>query len=236
VRLVRGPEHALMPELWEIGIEHSTGDVVAITTANCIPNDDWAAKILEAHASDVAAVGGAIENDPAAAPADWAVYFCRYSSYALPFASEEVEDFAGANATYTRAALAVCETARRDGFWEALVHAELRRAGYKLLKTPDVVVVNRRAFTAPEFVRQRFVHGRQYGGAVAAGAPAGRRLLRVVATPAIPAVLLLRIGRRVAARGRHMKKFVVSLPFLVAFLASWSVGEACGYLWPERKA
>jgi hypothetical protein len=53
-------------------------------------------------------------------------------------------------------------------------------------------------------------------------------MFRALSSPAVPAVLLLRIARRAASRGR-VRGFLLGLPYLVLFLSLWAAGEAAGY-------
>ncbi|HVF11306.1 MAG TPA: glycosyltransferase, partial [Abditibacteriaceae bacterium] len=72
--LVRRAASLLIPELWEIGINESQGDIVALTTAHCIPAADWIEQILKAHEKPHAGIGGAIENAPDVGSVQWAIY------------------------------------------------------------------------------------------------------------------------------------------------------------------
>ncbi|MCZ6766807.1 MAG: glycosyltransferase, partial [bacterium] len=133
VQVIRSPESNFIPELWEVGINRSTGDIIVITTAHCIPAGDWIDSILKAHEKPFAGIGGAIENDGTSGLTDWAIYFCRYSRYMLPFGEREVDDIPGDNASYKRAAMEGCKEERRNGFWEPTVHAQFAREGLRLL-------------------------------------------------------------------------------------------------------
>lgn len=230
VRLVRSRPSALIPHLWEEGIRQSRGRIVAITTAHCVPREDWVDHILRAHAGEHVAVGGAIENDRRAGPVDWAVYFCRYTPFMLPFAEGPVPEIPGDNASYRRTWLDRCDATWRNGFWEPDVHAELKKAGARLWLTPSIVVYHKRSFGLRGFVRQRFHHGMHFGGARARRLSLPKRLLYAALSPAIPVVLVVRIVKRVAARRRHAGALLGSLPFLVLFLLAWTLGELIGYL------
>lgn len=235
VRLVRAAGPRLMPELWEIGINDSAGEIVALTTAHFVPRGDWVAQILKAHAAPHPAIGGAIENSAAAGLADWAVYFCRYSQFMLPFPAAAARDLAGDNAAYKRRALERYREERRAGFWEPLIHAAMMRDGYELRLTPEIVVEHQSSFGVAEFIRQRFWHGRQFGSGRATVMPAWRRLVYLLLSPLIPAALLWRIARRVLARRRHAGKLLLASPILFLFLLGWAAGEASGYLRPRRR-
>lgn len=102
VKLIEFSKHALIPELWSAGIEAASGEIIAITIAQCIPDSNWVSKIIESLKLPYSAVGGAIENLETSSISDWALYFCRYSNYMLPFTEREVYDMAGDNAAYKR--------------------------------------------------------------------------------------------------------------------------------------
>jgi len=231
VKLIVAPADALMPELWETGIRQSAGEIVALTTSHFVPEPDWVKRMLRAHRSAYTAIGGAIENDPRGDLTDWAVYFGRYSAFIPPFAAAEAADIAGDNASYKRAAIDRYPDARRNGFWEPMVHDEMRRDGMKLLLDPSIVVRHTKSFTATGFIAQRFWHGRQYGSARAARAAAIKRAMYLLLSPVVPGLLFFRIARRVFAKKRHVAKFLLSSPILFLFLLSWSAGEASGSLW-----
>ena len=230
LKLVRSPESDFIPELWEAGIRQSSGEIVAITTAHCVPHPNWVEEVIRAHEGPYSGIGGAIENDQSAGLVEWAIYFCRYSLYMLPFEERFVEDFAGDNASYKRWAVEQCKKARANGFWEPFVHAELLKAGLKLMVTPNIVVNHKRSFSLRGFIKQRFWHGKQFGRERAAGLSGSRRALYILASPLIPLLFLWRITRRVLAKKRYVKQYVLSLPILMLFLISWSVGELSGYL------
>jgi hypothetical protein len=50
-------------------------------------------------------------------------------------------------------------------------------------------------------------------------------------SPLLPLLLLLKITRKVAVKKKYTGKFILSLPILILFLSSWSLGESSGYLW-----
>ena len=228
--LLRLPPSALIPELWAAGIRASHGDLVAITTAHCVPCERWMATMLDALAGPAAGVGGAIDNDPEGTAVDWAVYFCRYAAYMPPVREGFAAEIAGDNAAYKRRAIDACAGVWRDGFWEAAVHAELRQAGERLWLAPAALVCHKRSFDFAGFLRQRFVHGMRYGRDRRREIGGAGRWLRALTSPLIPAVLLFRIVRQVRRKRRHGKELARALPFVLAFLAAWTSGELIGTL------
>ncbi len=235
IMLIRSAAGKQMPELWEIGISRSAGDVVALTTSHFVPEENWIAEILKAHQSNYAGIGGAIENDNKAGLVSWAVYFCRYSPYMLPFREVTVNDFAGDNASYKRSALDRYRDARRKGFWEFFIHTAMRNDGLELLLTPKMVVYHQKSFSLGGFMSQRFWHGRQFGSERAANISLVKRLFYILLSPLIPLVFLSRITRRVFSKRTKIKQYFLSMPILLLFLLSWAAGELTGYLGAKQK-
>ena len=230
ITLIKASQDKLIPELWGIGIEKSSGELVAVTTTHFMPAKNWIGEILKIHEAQYSGVGGAIENGEEAGIVSWAVYFCRYSRYMLPFNRANVEDFAADNASYGRADLESVKPAMENGFWEVFVHQEMRKERMSLILTPEIVVYHQDSFTFSGFMHQRFLHGRQFGYARAQGLTTLKTAALAILSPTIPFIFLYRITRRILAKKRNTKKYLLSLPVLFLFLVSWSAGEFCGYL------
>ncbi len=222
-----------IPELWEAGIRASRGSIVALTTAHCVPDDDWMKEVLAAHHGSVyVGIGGAIENDASASITDWAVYLCRYARYMRPFAPYVIRDIPADNASYKRWALDSCTDVRARGFWEPDIHAKLTAEGYQLFMTPRIGVRHLRSFTFIKFMRQRFWHGRQFGSSRAMRLSTAVRLAHIVAAPLVPFLMLTRIACQVFRRRQHITHLLLATPVLLLFLASWTTGQVIGYMAP----
>lgn len=229
VRLLKQPAQALINELWSAGIMQSHGDIVALTTAHCIPASDWIAQVRKAHGGVAAGVGGAINGEAQSSLVDWAVCFCRYSRFLPPLRAEEVEDIPADNAAYKREPLFRQEAQWRDGFWEPQVHSALALEGQVLWLAPAMQVHHRHSYDFAGFVRQRFAHGQKYGGWRASTLSPVKRALMLAASPLIPLVLLQRTARRVLGKGGNRVRLMATLPLLAAFFIAWACGEALGY-------
>jgi glycosyltransferase involved in cell wall biosynthesis len=230
VKLIVQPPSALIPHLWATGIRQSAAEIVAITTAHCIPDTHWLTRLLQAHAAPVSAIGGAIEHAAPTGVVDWAIYFCRYSQYMLPFPEGFAPEIPGDNAAYKRAYLDQCQHVWRHGFWEPAVHAALKKAGCRLLLLPSIVVYHQQSFGFWGFMHQRFQHGRQFGGERTLRLSGLQRGLYIAFSPVIPCVLLYRIVRQVLTKRRHRTRLLVCPPLLMLFLLAWALGELRGYL------
>lgn len=230
IRLIKNRGPALIPELWSRGIAESSGQIVAITIAQFIPADNWIASIIESLQPPYSAVGGAIENSAPASPGDWALYFCRYSNYMLPFIAREVKDMAGDNAAYKREALEPYYETIKEGFWENRVNAAMVKDGLKILLTPDIVAFHKKSFGIIAFSIQRFLHGYHYGRERLLPLPVIKKLVFILAFPLIPFVHISRIFQRVLQRNRYKTKLILSSPILFLFVLCWSMGELSGYM------
>jgi hypothetical protein len=231
VAWVDAPGDLPIPGLWSMGMQRSSRDVVALTTAHFAPAPDWVPAIRRSHARlDSPAIGGPIDPPRGGGLVDWATYFMRYSAYARCDREEARDDLAGDNASYKRAAVLAHADLLRDGFWEQEFHRRFRRAGRTLTLVPDMRVRQRTSFGFRRFLRQRFEHGRRFGRARLAGRGAGAHAVYVLASPLVPAILLTRIGGRVVRNGRDLGTFLAALPILSCFVLAWTVGEAMGYL------
>jgi hypothetical protein len=230
IRFLRADSPVSVPALWTLGIHAAAGDIVALTIENCVPELDWAARMVSAHRTECAAAGGAIEPNANAGIADWAIYFCRYSNYMLPFPARFLDDLAADNCSYKRQELDSVMHLAGDGFWEALIHADMRKAGRKLYCDPGIVVRWAGGISFSRFLSRRFRHGRYFAARRSMGFSSGQRVVRAIGAPAVPLLLLNRIATRTRNKGRHFRSFLISLPLILCFLASWAAGEGIGYL------
>ena len=229
-RVIKVAEPKLIPQLWAIGAQAARGRIIAFTTAHFVLDKRWIAETLHHHQSNYAAVGGTIENTESASPAQWAVYFCRYYRYMLPFTQHLVRQVPGDNASYKRWVLEEYPDLIEDGFWETNVNNQLFDDGHALLLTPTIRVDQLGSCGAWAFCKQRLIHGRRFGRERRASASDIRRLLYVVSSPLIPLIILGKIFKEVFKKKRHRAALFISLPSLILFVLSWSAGESLGYL------
>jgi glycosyl transferase family 2 len=225
-----GPER-LIPQLWSLGIASARGGIVATTTAHCVPKHDWIARMREAHVRlDAAGIGGPIEAPRGGSAVEWATYFLRYSNYFNYHCEQNVHEIAADNASYKREGLEAHRDAMSGGFWEPDFHRLLFAEGKALAFVPEIRVRLATSFGFGWFCAQRLHHGRQFGAARVREAGAALRMIRIVSSPLIPAVLLAKVFARVLRSRRDLAPFFLSLPVLLAFILAWTAGEVWGYL------
>lgn len=239
VRLVRAGSDCLVPQLWAEGIARARAPLVALTTAHCIPADDWLSSILRIAAEQPSAVGfgGPIDGPRSRRPLDWAIYFSRYSAYMPPVSPGPVADVAGDNAAYRRAALAGCHAEMADGFWETIIHRRLRADGHQLYLSPTIRVRHGPGISVRRYAAVRYRHGRHYGATRPTDSGI-ERVARILSGPLLLPFLALRTDQRVARhRPDWRQRYLRSLPWLLPILGAWTVGEVTGYLraWSVRR-
>lgn len=221
----------LIPHLWAIGMARSVHPIVAITTAHFIPAANYLSMLRRAHARlDAVGIGGAIDPPPNGDSVTWATYFLRYSTYLGWDSVRAVEDFAGDNASYKRAVLALSPDLVDQGFWEQRAHRALVERGHRLCFLPEIRLTLSTSFGVRRFCAQRFRHGLQFGRERVADAGVLARLVRIVSAPLIPLILLARIAGRVMRTKRYRGRFLRAFPILGMFVIAWSAGETAGYL------
>ncbi len=228
VRVLYSHQGSLIPHLWRDGILAAQGDLVATTTAHCIPAPDWVEKLLGADLSGVA-LGGTIENDPEADARSKAIFLLRYAAYAPPQAKREVHELAADNAVYRRADLLRHKDLLQRGFWEPSFHSRFRAEGLRLELDPRLKVMHRNRYSARQFIGQRLSHGREFGFTRARHRPF---LQRAVLTLLAPGVFLVLLGRILLAARRKPElhnQLATGSFWLAIFTLAWVAGEASGY-------
>jgi hypothetical protein len=230
MRWLQSSPSMLVPNLWSIGMDSSRGRIVAITTARFVPARDWLKNICESHRRLASAgIGGTIDPPCGHSAKDWAIYFLRYSAYLNYTREQIVPEIAGDNASYKRDSLVAHRDTIAEGFWEPDFHRLLRAEGKTLSFVPTIRVRQGASSGIGCFCIQRFQHGRHFGHMRLRGSSAPMRIVRVVTSPLIPAVLLTRIFARVVASRRYFDRLLFSFPLLFVFVVAWTLGEVFGY-------
>jgi hypothetical protein len=231
IRCVTSPIGSTIPDMWRDGIVAAQGDFVALLTAHCIPTRDWLAALDKLQwPESLAGVGGFFVNAPDASALDWAIYLLRYAPYSRPNTDFAVDNIAADNAIYRRREILACPDLLPHGFWEIEYHRQFALRGLQLSLCPDLVVTHRNRYTGAQIAEQRRVHGFNFGRDRTRQLSTARRIAYLVATPAIPLVLL---GKVIARAGRYgwlgkLRPAVVG--WLVYLCVNWAIGESRGVL------
>jgi hypothetical protein len=226
VRWLPVSAHTTVPQMRTWGILQSLGEIVALLEDDCVVSDGWCMAVMKAHQRSRAAIGGSIAPDSYRHLLDWAVYFCEYARFMPPF-SGATGALPGNHVTYDRAALPLLEAGQ--GFYEVFFHTEWLKSGRQLIADPALVVKNINQWSLRHITRIPFHHGRAFAGMRAASFPAWRRGLYALLSTGLPAVKVARLAMEVGRRRRYTVEFCLSIPWIMIFLTSWSLGELWGY-------
>ena len=227
------PEETTVPALRAQGAARARGEIIALLEDNCFVDGRWCEAIIKAHSLPHAAIGGAVENDSRERWFDWAVYLSDYGKYMPPLEAGEAKTLPGNNLSYKRLALERMKEVWEAGLFETFLNEELKKQGQQLYLAPSALVYHRKSYDPKETVVGYYHHARSYGGRRTAGAPALKRLFYIAGSVLLPVLLPARIALRALRKGRQTKAILLSLPHLFVLMASWSLGEFCGYVFGE---
>ncbi len=224
-------QHELFDRRRSAGLRAATAPLVAIVEDRGIPRPDWARRVVELHrALPNAVIGGAIENG-IDRPLNWAVYFCDFGRYQLPFAAGPRAYVSDVNICYKRNALEQTRELWTERYHETTVHWALQRSGEALyLASTCIVEQRRRDLTLRRCLSERIGWGRLFAYTRGRETTTAKRLAFAALAPALPFLLIGRIIRTQIAKRQPVGRLLTALPAAFALLLSWSLGELIGYL------
>lgn len=222
--------HSHLDILRAEGIRAARGEIVALTEDHARVVADWAAGMVQAHATtDAAAVGGPIENEVNQA-LNWAVYFCDFGRYQSPVRTGETNIVSDVNISYKRSALESVREVWADFYHEPFVNAALRLNGAKLLmSSAPVLNQHREHLRLGTALQERFQWGRYYAANRIRTMSGWERAARILLSPLLPVVLVARMTQLVLQRQQRVGAFLRALPFFALLTLMWSFGEFAGY-------
>jgi glycosyltransferase involved in cell wall biosynthesis len=228
VRLLSFDEPMAVPELRAAGIAAARAPHVAVIEDHCVVRDGWARRLLDAHRSGHAVVGGPVRNGATARLRDWAAFFCEYSEHMEPGPTGTVASLVGMNVSYDRRAIEAMEDLLLEGCWETWLHPRLQSRGFELYSDGEASLDHVKDFGFREFLSQRWHYARSHAGML--NERLGRkRVVYVLGSPALVPLLYVRIARNVFRKRHHRLRFLAASPLVCVYLGVWAAGEAAGY-------
>ncbi len=216
------------------GVSLARGALVAIIEDHVIVAPGWMSALQQAHAEGHRLLGGPVENGAVRSSVEWALYFVEYGMHMPPAPGGAVVSVSGVNVAYDATLLQSCRDTWRESFHENEVNDAVAALGHAPWMVPQAVVSTHLPMTFGAAAEHLFSGGRQFASYRAARATAGSRLIRVLASPAIPFVLFARLAQRVRARRPDRSAWLLrSAGATFVILSAWAAGEFTGYAMPQ---
>ena len=238
VRLHEFPERKYVGTARNQGISLARGDIIALTDADCIADENWVHEIIKAHCTPHLAIGGAIANGNPMSYVGWAAYFCEFSAWIPTQRPGWKEDIAGANMSYKR------ETFEKFGKFiegtycsDTEFHWRLHRGGHRLRFEPSMLVSHQNISHFAQLMRHEYKHGKNFATVRVKSQKfsLGRRLLYVFLSPLLPLKLFLERGLMALNSPSYLFHFFKASPLLFFAVFSWSTGEVVSYIRGNHK-
>ncbi|MCC6500703.1 MAG: glycosyltransferase [Anaerolineales bacterium] len=215
-----------VPQMRTYGILQSRGEIIALLEDDCAISDGWLTNVMQAHAQAHPIIGGAIVPGNYRRWLDWAIYFCEYGRFMPPFSGAQ-RALPGNNVTYKKTSLPILKPG--DGFYEVFFHESWQNAGGELLSDAKLSIENINHWSLRHTTQVPYHHGRAFAGMRSADFPVWRRGVYALLSLALPLLKAYRLAAVAFNRRRYGVQFIFSLPWVMVFLASWSLGELVGY-------
>jgi hypothetical protein len=216
-------------ELRTIGIKHSHAPLVAITEAQCTPCNEWLARLVAAHDSAHAVVGGTVDKT-SGSPLSWAMYLSDYNRYMPPVPAGPASYLTDCNVSYKRDVLDAIKDVWAEEFHETSVHWKLQTQGKSLWLDPTVLVNHGRVLGIGEALADRYAFARLFASTRVAATSPAKRWIYAATSCLLPALFTLRAFKSVITKKRNVGRFFRALPALLMITTVWGFGEFCGYV------
>jgi hypothetical protein len=240
VEIVRSPDVEQWAEARRVGLERSSGPVIAFVEEHCFTEPGWAAALLEAHEGPWASVGYGFLN---ANPETYVSRSAMVTDYGLwldPAPRGPTSLLPGNNVSYKREAFLSLGD-RLDGALASdfVAHETFRERGLPMFVEPSAVARHLNFETVWETGWTNYVWCRAMAAqrADAAGWSPLRRVAQAAVTPlSAPVYRIARLVRTLGPRRPLWRPVAVSLPVMVSVSLWAAFGEAAGYLAGPGKA
>ena len=215
------------------GILAATGEILAFTDADCIPDPGWVEAIAQSHLHDIGVIGGVVDNANPEHAAGWAYYFTEFNHWAPGAAEGYVNEIPTCCLSMKRSAFERWGPFTESGYCsDSVFHWAMAADGKRPYLDPRIRVAHINPSSFIHLLGHEYEHGKFFAEARARYQRlSGRRLLvHTMTAPLLPFVLFGRAFARIRARGRQLPAFLKAGLQTFAGMAAWSVGEFSGYL------
>lgn len=218
-------EHPLCPigAARAAGVRAAAGGVVVIGETHVFPEDDWAERVLAAHAGGWSAVTPAIVNANPGSVLSAAALHLDYGRFGPARPRLRGSALPRTNASLARAEL-LALGAQLEARLGPLAELPVPQGG--VLHEPAARIAHLNVDRPLAWAHERYLAGRLVGGVRATTFSPLRRGLYALAAPLVAAVILVRAWRRLAQPGARAPAMIGALALAAALQAA---GETVGY-------
>ena len=238
VRLLVSTERKYPGDARNMGVRHSTGEVIAFLDADCVANENWARETVLAHQEPDPIVGGAIGNANPQSYIGWAAYLCELSQWMPGGKQRSMTEVPTGCLSLKRWAFE-----RYGPFLEGAYCSDTAfnwRAGrdgvYPVFR-PSIQVYHTNATSLRRLLPKQIMHGRAFATMRTREQelPLWMTAMLGLGSPVLPFLLFARILARVLRNRKYLGPFLAASPVVLIGLAAWSWGECAGY-WTALRA
>jgi hypothetical protein len=237
-QLQPAPPAATVFQLRTLGLDRAHAAVAVLLEDHCVVPAGWlgalVSSVVVAMEGDGGLAGGAVESGLPSSLAGFALYLVEYGALMPPL--PDARAILAVNAAYDRSALEACRPVWADGFHESEVHDALRAAGHVPRLAAEATVRSHLRMPLARALAHLFRGGARFGAYRQRRWSTAERVLRILAAPLVPPVLVARmLGRLLRRRPRALARFVLALPYVLCLVTAWSAGELTGHVRPRHR-
>jgi GT2 family glycosyltransferase len=215
------------------GIREARGELLAFIDSDCVAAPDWLEQMALAQRDSNSTVGGVVDNGARGRLLDWAGYFCEFSQWMPPGRPCWMDDIPTCNLSFHRRLFDEFGPFLEGVYCsDTALHWRLARAGHRARFVPAIQVAHHGLERLDSFAKHEWFHGKSFAllRVREQGFSKQRRWMYACGSVLLPAVLWMRVARRVLRNRRYAMEFALATPLLALGLAAWSFGEMRGYL------
>lgn len=145
VNLIRLDRQTLPGSGRNLGVQKSTGRIIAFTDSDCVPNPDWLERIVRRHREvETDAVGGAVINGFRRSPTAWISHLIEFSEWTETTPAGFEDNNPSCNLSVKRAVFSEKGLFYTDVFpsEDTLFNWSLKQSGGRLFFDPEVQIVH----------------------------------------------------------------------------------------------
>lgn len=232
IRLFSHPTRLYPGGARNLALRHASGQLIAFLDSDCIADPDWAERILNAHSRSDLIIGGSVGAANPENISGWGSYFTEFTPWLPAGPIRSLPDIPTCCLSLKRQAFDRFGPFLEGSYCsDTLFNARAAAAGCPPLFVPAIHVRHQNPVRVRRQLAKFFMHGRAYASVRSRHNAFSRfqLLLRFLSAPVLPPLLFFRAAARALKSPGYRWPFLLSTPFLILNLCSWSAGEASGY-------